>query len=185
MSHWFGSPGDHTEAVLDAVLERLDAGGIETVLIATTSGLTGVRFAEALAEREAKAVCVTHHVGFKGSDIDQLEPEHAERIRAAGASVLTTSHALSGVGRSVSKSFGGTSAVEMIAHTLRLFGQGMKVCVEIAVMAADAGRVPTDHDAICVGGTGRWADTAVVLRPAHSNAFFDLKLRETLCRPIG
>jgi hypothetical protein len=59
----------------------------------------------------------------------------------------------------------------------------MKVCVEIAVMAADAGRIPTDCDVICVGGTGRGADTAVVLRPAHSNSFFDLRVGEILCRP--
>ncbi|MFC2078298.1 hypothetical protein ACFLTM_05780, partial [Candidatus Bipolaricaulota bacterium] len=66
---------------------------------------------------------------------------------------------------------------------LRLFGQGMKVCVEIAVMAADAGQIPTDRDVICVGGTGRGADTAVVLRPAHMNAFFEARIGEILCRP--
>ena len=59
----------------------------------------------------------------------------------------------------------------------------MKVCVEIAVMAADAGLVPTDRDVLCVGGTGSGADTAVVLRPAHMNRFFDLRIREVLCKP--
>jgi hypothetical protein len=59
----------------------------------------------------------------------------------------------------------------------------MKVCVEIAVMAADAGLIPTDCDVLCVGGTGRGADTAVVLRPAHMNHFFDLRIREILCKP--
>jgi len=185
MTQWFESAGDHTEEALEAVAERVRRGGIRHVVVATTSGATGVRFAEAFRDAEVDVVCVTHHVGFKGGDDDQLDPAHADAIRAAGGAVLTTSHAFSGVARSVSKGFGGTSAVEMIAHTLRLFGQGMKVCVEIAVMAADAGLIPTDRDAICVGGTGRSADTAVVLKPAHSNAFFETRIREAVCRPIG
>jgi len=185
MTRWFDSAGEHTTAVVEAVAERLQAGGIAYVVVATTSGKTGVRFAEALRDRDGDVVCVTHHVGFKGGDETQLEPEHAEAIRAAGGKVLTTSHALSGVGRSISKGFGSVTPVELIAHTLRLFGQGMKVCVEIAVMAADAGLIPTERDVICVGGTGRGADTAVVLRPAHANSFFDLRIRETLCRPIA
>jgi len=61
----------------------------------------------------------------------------------------------------------------------------MKVCVEIAVMAADAGLIPTDRDVICVGGTGVAADTAVVLKPSHTNRFFEMKIRETLCPPIA
>jgi hypothetical protein len=48
-----------------------------------------------------------------------------------------------------------------------------------------AGLIPTDCDVICVGGTGRGADTAVVLRPAHMNRFFDLRVREVLFKPSG
>ena len=43
----------------------------------------------------------------------------------------------------------------------------MKVVLEIAAMAADAGLVRTDEDVICIGGTGRGADTAVVLQPNY------------------
>ena len=183
---WFEEAGEkQTGKIVRGVKERLVEGGIAHVVVATTSGKTGARFAEALRDQDVQVVCVTHHVGFKGGDEDQLDPKHAEAIRAAGGKILTASHALSGVARSVSSSFGGTSAVEMIAHTLRLFGQGTKVCVEIAVMAADAGLIPTDRDVICVGGTGRGADTAVVLRPAHANAFFETRIRETLCRPVA
>jgi len=62
-------------------------------------------------------------------------------------------------------------------------GQGMKVVIEISVMAADAGLVRTDEDIIAIGGSGRGADTAVVLRPVNSNDFFDLKVKEILCKP--
>ena len=59
----------------------------------------------------------------------------------------------------------------------------MKVVIEITVMAADAGLVRTDEDIIAIGGSGRGADTAVVLKPVNSNDFFDLKVKEILCKP--
>ena len=183
---WFERPGrENTDAVIAKVLERLAQGDIGHVVVATTSGSTGVRFAEALEECEADLVCVAHHAGFRGGDEVEIEAENADAMRRGGGGLLTTSHALSGVGRSISQKFGGITPVEIIAHTLRLFGQGTKVCVEIAIMAADAGKIPTDRNVLCVGGTGSGADTAVVLQAAHANNLFDLRIRETLCRPIG
>jgi hypothetical protein len=171
--------------VIDVVQRRLPLGGIHCIVVATSTGETGVRFLDALAGRDVKLVCVTHHAGFREGDALDLVPEHEAALRASGVPLFVGTHALSGVGRSISSQFGGATPVELIAHTLRLFGQGMKVCVEIAVMAADAGLIPTDCDIICVGGTGHGADTAVVLRPAHMNRFFDLRVREILCKPSG
>lgn len=176
---------EDTNVAIEVVKARLSKGDIVHVVVATTTGETAVRFAEALVGENVELVCVTHHVGFSGGDTDQLEPENRDSVRRLGAKIVTATHALSGVGRAVSKAFGGTTSPEIIAHTLRLFGQGMKVCVEIAVMAADAGCIPTDKDVICVGGTGKGADTAVVMKPAHMNAFFDIRIREILCRPTG
>jgi hypothetical protein len=176
-------PSDKAGTALDAVLRRLHGGDLQHVVLATTTGATGVQFHRALVGRSARLVCVAHHAGFREGDALDLLPENEAALRAAGIPVLTATHALSGVGRSISLQFGGVTPVELIAHTLRLFGQGMKVCVEVAVMAADAGLVRTDRDVICVGGTGRGADTAVVLRPAHMNRFFDLRVREILCKP--
>jgi hypothetical protein len=71
----------------------------------------------------------------------------------------------------------------IVANTLRLMGQGLKVAIEISVMAADAGLVPTDEDIIAIGGSGGGADYAIILKPVHSNDFFDLKVKEVLCKP--
>jgi hypothetical protein len=74
--------------------------------------------------------------------------------------------------------------VEIIAETLKRFGtEGVKVAVEVAVMAADAGLVPTDREIIAVGGTGGGADTALVMKAAHMNNFFDLEVREIIAKP--
>jgi len=184
MTRWFDAPGkENTEAVIQQVVERIQRGGIRHVVVATSTGQTGIRLAEALQDISVELICVTHHIGFRGGDQGELDPDLRSTLRHAGAQILTTSHALSGVGRSISTKFGGTTLLEIVAHTLRLFGQGTKVCVEVAIMAADAGLVPTDRDILCVGGSGRGADTAIVLRAAHSNSLFDLRIGETLCRP--
>jgi hypothetical protein len=74
--------------------------------------------------------------------------------------------------------------VELIAHVLRLFGSdGIKVAVEVSVMAADAGLIPTNREIAAVGGTRGGADSAIVLKAAHMNNFFDLEIREIIAKP--
>jgi hypothetical protein len=70
-----------------------------------------------------------------------------------------------------------------MAHTLRVLGQGVKVAIEVTLMAADAGLVRTDEDVISVGGTAQGVDSALLLKPANSARFFDLKVREVICKP--
>ena len=96
--------------------------------------------------------------------------------------IVTATHALAGIDRAIRKKHGTWMVSELIAETLRLAGQGTKVCAEIVIMAADAGVISME-DCIAISGTGRGADTAWVIKPAHSHAFFDMKLQELLCKP--
>jgi len=66
---------------------------------------------------------------------------------------------------------------------LRTFGQGVKVCYEITIMACDAGLIKAKEEVIAIGGTGRGADTAMVIKPANMNTFFNIEAREILCMP--
>ena len=77
------------------------------------------------------------------------------------------------------------STGDLIANVLRLFSQGMKVCFEITVMAADAGAVPIGEKVIAVGGQGRWADTAIEIMTANSGSFFELDVGEILAKPVS
>jgi hypothetical protein len=63
-----------------------------------------------------------------------------------------------------------------------MLGQGIKVCVEIAAMACDAGLAPPG-DVIAVAGTGQGADTACLIKGDSSNRFFQIKVREILAKP--
>ena len=76
----------------------------------------------------------------------------------------------------------GIYPVLLIADTLRLFGQGTKVAVEVAIMAADAGAL-SGNDIVSIGGSGSGADAALILKPAHQNNFFDMRIREIVCKP--
>ena len=109
--------------------------------------------------------------------------ENRKKVESKGGIVLTTTHAFTGIGGAMRKKFSMYLLGDVIANTLRIFGQGMKVVCEISLMAADAGLVQTGEDIIAIAGTGRGADTAVVLKPVNTNDFFDLRVREILCKP--
>jgi hypothetical protein len=149
--------------------------------VATTRGETGVKVAENF--RGYNIIAVTHSTGFRGPDVQELILENRQRIISAGGKVLTTTHAFGGVGRAIRRKLNTYQSDEIIANTLRIFGEGTKVAVEIAIMAADSGLISIQEDLIAIGGSGRGADTALVLTPSNVQNFFDLKVREIICKP--
>lgn len=180
---YFERPGkENTDTTLRLAYQRAHDLGMDTLLIATTTGFTAVRATELLPD-DVEIVAVTHSTGFNEPDKQQLEPAHRETLEASGAQILTAQHAFGGVGRAVRRQLGPHQAEEIIAYTLRRFGQGMKVVAEIALMAADAGLVSVQAPVVAVAGTGWGADTAVVLQPVNAQAFFDLEFMEIICMP--
>ena len=153
--------------------------------MASDSGKTGLKAIARFKGSSVQVVVVTEHCGFdKEGECSMIEETEQEIIKAGGKVVCAT-HALSGVERSITRKIGGASRVESIAETLRaLFGQGLKVAVEISVMAADNGAMPCGEiEVVAIGGTGSGADTACVVRPAHSNSFFNFRVREIIAIP--
>jgi hypothetical protein len=171
----------NTGRTLELARARAEALGIRRVLVATTSGATGLQAARALQGLEV--IVVTHSTGFGKPDTQELTGENRAAIEAAGATILTCQHAFGGVGRAVRKKLGTYELEEIIAFTLRTFCEGIKVAAEMALMAADAGLVRTDVPVIAIAGTGRGADTAAILKPANAQTFFDLHFLEIICMP--
>lgn len=169
----------NTAQTVELAINRAKELNINHIVVATNSGATAKEF---LASG-LQIVAVTHHVGFRSPGEDEMPPEVRQELQDKGIKVLTTTHLLAGVDRAIKNKFGGIYPAELIAFTLRMFGQGPKVCVEIAGMALDAGLIPYGEDVITVAGSGTGADTAVVIRPAHSNNFFDTKIKEIICKP--
>lgn len=179
---YFETAGEqNTETLLKLVKEYAETSGIHDVVVASTRGGTGVAASKLL--RGYNLVVVTHHTGFSELGVQELNEENCRQILENGAKIFTGTHALSGAERAVRRKFTTIQPLELMANTLRLMGEGTKVCVEIALMAADAGLVPVDRDIIAVAGTGRGADTALVIKPANSSSLFDLKIREIIAKP--
>jgi len=180
----FERAGRHnTDETVRIALEAARARDIEHLVVASNSGET-VRRLLALGTGGLDVICVTHHVGFRGPGEHDMEAAARQKLLDRGVQVLTTTHALAGIDRGLRNAFRGMYPPEIIAEALRFLGQGVKVCVEIGIMALDAGLVPHGRDVIAIGGHARGADTACVIRPAHSNAVLDNRVMEILCRPL-
>jgi len=179
---YFEKPGPkNTKETLKLAKERAEELGVKNIVVASTTGETGVKASEAF--KGYNLVVVTHVTGFTKPNIQQFHPKNRSIIENNGAKIITTTHAFGTLGRAVNKTFGTIQVDGIVSNILRLFGQGVKVACEIACMAADAGLIRTDEEALVIGGSGSGADTAVVLKPSNTHAFFDLKIKEIACKP--
>ncbi len=180
--NYFENKGaENTDKVIELVKIRQEELGIKNMVVASVSGKTALKLREAI--KDVNIISITHHAGFKEKGKLEISPENIQKLEDNNITFYTASHALSGVGRGITNKFGGITPVEVIAATLRLFGQGIKVCVEISVMAADAGLIPVDEEIIAIGGTAWGADAAVVLKAANMGNFFDLQIKEIIAKP--
>ncbi|MBS7607412.1 hypothetical protein KEJ14_06210 [Candidatus Bathyarchaeota archaeon] len=181
---YFESPGEeNTDMVLALAKKRAEELGIKDIVVASTRGYTGVKASEIF--RGYNLVVVTHHTGFRELGQQELTEENRRRIEANGGKIYTGTHVFMNVERAIRSKFGTAYPAEIMAQTLRLFCEGMKVAVEIAAMAADAGLIPVDREVISIAGTGRGADTAIVLQPANSSRIFDMVIKEIIAKPRG
>ncbi len=172
---------ENTEETLKIAKEEALKRGIKSIVAASTVGDTGIKAAKMLKGTGIKLVVVTHNTGFGKEGSQQFDPQIKKEIEDLGGVVFTGTMVTRGLGAAI-KGKMSFSYEELVANTLRILGQGMKVCAEITAMASDAGLVPFT-DLIAVGGTGRGADTAVVIKANSSNNFFDLKIKEVLAKP--
>lgn len=184
---YFDNVGEeNTQAVVEAVAKRAKELQISHIVVASTSGKTALKMAEAVKGSNIKVIGISHQYGQKEKGQWEVEEGYKKKLEELGAIITTQSHMFSGIERSITKKFGGYSRIEVISDTLRaLFGKGFKVAIEVAIMAADSGHIPVSDETeiIAIGGTRWGADVALVLRPAHSGDFFSLQVREIIAMP--
>ncbi len=175
----------NTDKTLALAKARGDELGIKTVVVASTVGNTAVKAVDVF--KGCKVIVVTHVAGFREPNTQEFTEDNRKIVEGKGGIILTTTHAFGGIHRALGRGEGPPPPQpvigDVIAMTLRTFGQGTKVALEIAAMAADAGLVRTDEEIISIGGTGRGADTAYVLQASYVHRFFNLKVKELICKP--
>lgn len=179
---YFSVPGEiNTDETLREAKIRADELGIKYIVVASTRGNTAIKALEVF--KGSNIVVVPHVSGFREPSVQEFSNEIRERVKAGGGEIVIAAHAFSGVNKAIQTKFDTMFPVGIIAQTLRMFGQGMKVVVEIVAMVTDAGVIPADEDVIAIGGSGKGADTAVVIKSANSHRLFDMVIKEIIAKP--
>ncbi|HNY64492.1 MAG TPA: pyruvate kinase alpha/beta domain-containing protein [Deltaproteobacteria bacterium] len=182
----FDRPGDeNTDHCIRLAAEQVKAGGVKYVVVASTTGKTAQRFLKGLEGSGAGLVIVTHSVGFKEPGHDEFDRVVRKQLAEAGVPVHTGTILTHSLEKSIMDSFNGAYPGYIIASTLRRFGEGTKVAVEIVMEACDAGLVPEDAEVLSVAGTGRGSDTVLIVKAKPSKRFLELEVLEILARPRG
>ncbi|MFX0074209.1 MAG: hypothetical protein ACFE96_02105 [Candidatus Hermodarchaeota archaeon] len=181
-----GGP-QNTDKALEIAKKYANQFGVKEIVIASTTGMTAQKAKTLFEPDRYKLKIITHSYYFAGSDKRQEFPEELiESLRNEGLIVFSATHAFGSVERSLRMSLKQWAPVEIMAKYLREnFSQGTKVCMEIATMAADAGLITNlEDDIICIGGTGRGADTVCLIKPATTSLFHQLRVKAILAKPL-
>lgn len=183
---YFDKAGNqNTDATLSAAKRRAMELGIKTIVVASSSGKTGIKAMEVF--KGFNLVIVSHVTGFRGVNTQEFTEENRKLLESNGVPVVTMTHALGGVSKAMKYKFNMIDIGDIIANTLYIMGQGVKVCCEIVMMAADAGKIKVSEDVIAIAGTGKsgGVDTAAVITAVNSQNFFDMNLKEIICKPVN
>ncbi|MEW6213839.1 MAG: pyruvate kinase alpha/beta domain-containing protein [Nitrospirota bacterium] len=174
---------DNTAACLEIAKNAIADRKYRHIVVASTTGETGLLFSEALKGSLINTVVVTHSSGFKDPNTNEMSDDVRKKIEAHGAKVFTGSMLTHSIETAFTAKFSGIYPTLIVANTLRRFGEGPKVCCEIVMMAVDAGLIPEGEEILTVAGTARGADTVMVLKSAASKRFLDLRVLEILAKP--
>lgn len=171
----------NTDQALQIAFDQAKKRNIKNIVIASTRGNTALKALKFLKNGDFNLVVVTHNAGFREPGIVEFKESARQALEEAGVSVLTATMPTRTLGRAIKNKLG-FSQEDIACASWRMFCQGAKVCIEIAAMACDAGLIPPG-DTIAVAGTGRGADTVLLIDSKSSNNTFEMKIREILAKP--
>jgi hypothetical protein len=181
---YFETPGrENTKECVESVKEAIKAEKYKHVVLATTTGDTGLAFGEGLKGMGVNIVAVTHSAGFKEPNASELSDDVKKKIEGLGVKIFTGSMLTHSLEKALAAKFSGIYPTMIIGQTLKCFGPGSKVCCEIVLMAVDAGLVPEGEEILAVAGTARGADTVLLIKSTASKRFLDLRVLEVLAKP--
>jgi len=166
---------ENTADALRLVKERAQARGIKKVVVASTRGETARAAVKALGTG-LHLVVIPWQYGFR--DTQPFPPELVAELQEKGHRVHF------GTMLFHTEDLYGNRTPQVMANLLRIFGQGIKVCVEIIMMACDGGCVEIGEKVIAVAGTGGGANTAVVATASPSTKMTGLRVHEIICKPL-
>ena len=181
-----GGPGN-TDNALNIAKKYAAQFNIKDIIAASTTGTTAEKLTEVFNTEIYNVVIVTHAYYFTGRTLRQEFPEEKiELLKSKGLRFHCGTHSMSGIERAIRIKKEAWQFVDLLAKFLGAhFSMGVKVCIEIAATVCDAGLIPDlDRDIICIGGTGRGADTVCLIRPAPTSEFKNMRVKAILAKPL-
>ena len=176
---------ENTKRCVEIVEQLVKKEGYMHVVVASTSGTTGIEFSCALAGAGVNLVVVGHSVNFKEANHNEFSDEIRKQIQESGGKVFLGTILTHSLETSLAKEHGGIYPTILITQTLRRIAQGIKVGCEIVMEACDAGLIPEGEEIVAVGGTKKGADTVSIIKSVPSKRFLQLKVLEILAKPRG
>jgi uncharacterized protein len=182
----FEKPGEHnTPGCVEILKKAISQGLSKHVVVASTSGRNAEAFFNALKGTDSNLIIVTHSANFKEENHDEFDSRVRQMLKENKVPVYTGTILTHSIEKSVMEKFGGNTTAMIIAGTLRRFGEGAKVCIEIVMEACDAGLVPEGAEVLAVAGSGHGSDTVMLIKARPSKRFLDLEVLEILAMPRG
>ena len=173
----------NTDRTLEIALACCEDKGIKRVVVASSTGKTALRLREK-AKPSVEIIAVTYGAGSKYREEVEEFNRNRETLAKKGIQTVRGLQGLSATERAFENKYkSGLLPLNIVADTLRMFSQGMKVCLEVALMAAEAGFITPDEEVVVIAGSGTGADTAVIMKPAYAASMFDTRFKAILCMP--
>ncbi len=169
---------DNTEMTFSLAAARLQTNAVKKIVLASTTGITAARAMEYFKGKDVQLIVVGHQYDFKRKE-HPFSPELVKTLRDAGHEVHF------GTMLFHTGDLYGSTVPTIMANLLRCFSQGVKVCFEIVLMAADAGFIKPGEQVIAIAGTGRGSDTALLMQAASSQHLNRLRVNEIICKPLN
>jgi hypothetical protein len=180
----------NTERVLRLARRRAEELDIRTIVIASETGRSALEAVAVFRGIGVRLIVVTHYPattwGPKGDiPIGLKRPEYATTLQTLTENRVTIvqgTRPFAPPSRSLDWNY--PTAEGVVDKTLEVLGAGIKIAIEAAVMATDAGKVGEGAEIISCAGTFKGLDTALVVRATPSMRFFkDLEVREVIAKP--
>lgn len=170
------------EDTINAAYDRAKEGDVKYIVVASHRGVTALKVAEKFKDLDIQIVAVTVAASTQQENIDEWN-RNLPQLEKLGVKTHRGIYSFAGVERAIKARWGGAGPAVLMGDTLRVLGEGVKVGVDISLMAADAGLIPAGEKVMTIAGTSRGSDTCMVIKSTYSSKFFDLAIQEIVCKP--
>ena len=182
----FDSPGkENTKETLELAKINADLLDIKKIILASTTGGTINQAIKIFDPTIYDLIVITHNYGFRKGSEQEFPEKLRNDLQKQNIKIITGVLAFSGVGSSLLRKYQQYDSTAMFSRLIRtIICQGIKVVMEIVLMACDAGAIKVGEDVISIAGTGRGADTCCLIKSASTRLFEDLRVKAILAKPL-